>query len=157
MTTPRVREAVRAVVLADNAVPLCCFVTRGGPLWALPGGGIEPGETNDAAIRRELEEELGLRDFELGPVIWERTHFFDFSEDFDGQHETFFLIRTPRFAITPAFTKAELRAEGVDGVQWWTVDELLRLDARFAPRRLPALLQQLLADGPPASVVDVGV
>ncbi len=34
-------------------------------------------------------------------------------------------------------------------VRWWTPEELVTADAEFAPRRLPALLQELLAEGPP--------
>src|SRR4051794_20172976 len=45
-----------AVVLTRRAMGL----RKPGGQWALPGGGLDPGETPEAAALRELDEEVGL-------------------------------------------------------------------------------------------------
>jgi 8-oxo-dGTP diphosphatase len=40
----------------------------GKGLWSIPGGRIEPGETNEQAVVREVREETGL-DVECGPLL----------------------------------------------------------------------------------------
>ena len=37
-------------------------------LWSLPGGRIEPGESDEQAVRREVREECGL-DVRCGPLL----------------------------------------------------------------------------------------
>jgi ADP-ribose pyrophosphatase YjhB (NUDIX family) len=75
MAADRLRPAARALVLdPDDRVLLVrfSFPWVDYPVWAPPGGGLEPGETAAEGIRRELAEEVGLVDFELGPVVWIR-------------------------------------------------------------------------------------
>jgi 8-oxo-dGTP diphosphatase len=55
---PQVRVA--AVITHDNRILLVEHRKRGQRYWVLPGGRLEGNETLDAALRRELREELGL-------------------------------------------------------------------------------------------------
>lgn len=155
----RLRSAARALVLdPDDRVLLVRFRFPMWDVWATPGGGIDDGETALDAVRRELHEEVGPVDADIGPPIWTRTHLFPMADGRDGQHETIFLVRVPDPDLTGALmTAEELAAEGVVGNAWWTVDELLASDEMFAPTRLPKLVADLIANGPPDAPINAGV
>src|SRR5678816_2135166 len=64
---PRPAVTVDCVVfgLDQGALKILLIKRNGAPFagcWALPGGFVDPNETLDAAARRELGEETGLRD-----------------------------------------------------------------------------------------------
>jgi len=115
-------------------------------LWAMPGGGIDAGESPEEAIRRELDEEVGLRGVELGPVVWERTHLFPLSDHHDGQRETFFLVHASVEQSAPALSADRLLASKVLrrlGVEQRTtrravVNAVSRLHAKLAKPTPPA-------------------
>jgi 8-oxo-dGTP diphosphatase len=65
---PRIR--VSAVLRWEGRILLCRHEKSGREYWLLPGGGVNTGESLVQALRRELEEEVGVGEdltFE-GPV-----------------------------------------------------------------------------------------
>jgi 8-oxo-dGTP diphosphatase len=159
MTAPRLRSAVRAVILdpADRIL-LVRFTFPEASMWACPGGGIEDGESEDEAIVRELAEEAGLVGFTLGPVIWRREHHLPlFGGRWDGQVEQYYLVRTDAFEPMPRFSEEELQKEYVTGIRWWEPGELATSTERFAPRRLPELVAALQRGEVPDPPIDAGV
>ena len=158
-TEPIPRTAVRVVMLdpADRVLLIELHDRADGTRWwVMPGGGVDPGESDEAAARREVLEETGLRDIELGPLIWQRHHVFEWRGLTYDQRERFYLARVEAF--TPAFTQlADDEAELVQGMRWWSVDELEAAPDEFAPRALGRLLRELLEAGAPVELVDTGV
>ena len=158
MSEPRLRDAVRAVAVdpADRVL-LVRFEFPHWTGWATPGGGVDPGRDRQRSAPPQLGEEVGLERFDLGPLVWTRTHLFELGIDWDGQVERYYLVRTHAFEPTPRLTWEQLNAEYVTAVRWWTQEELTATDAQFAPRDLPLLVRELLLTGPPAAPLDVGV
>ena len=149
------RQAVRVLLLDEkDRLLLVRFWDGDRSWWCAPGGGVEPGETDDAAARRELREELGDAPIELGPCIWTRRHIGVFRGQAFDQSERTYLGRVTAFAPHPepgVFSEHE-----PEDIRWWTTDEIESANAVFSPRRLPALVRRLL-DGPPSEPVDVGI
>jgi 8-oxo-dGTP diphosphatase len=155
----RIRQAVRALLVApDQRVLLVRFEFPTATRWALPGGGLEHGEDHLDALRRELEEELGLVDAIIGPHIWDRLHIVAFvNGEFDGQRERIHLVRCPTFEPRPRLSWEQMNAEFVHELRWWTIDEIAASDAHFVPKELHTLLATLLRDGPPNAPIDISV
>jgi len=113
----RLRIGARAIVVNDDERVLLVMFDFGerGEVWATPGGGIEEGESDEGAVRRELAEEAGMDEFELGPLVWTRTHVVPMGGGrWDGQTERYYLVLTPAFESAPRLSWEDLRAEPLD-------------------------------------------
>jgi ADP-ribose pyrophosphatase YjhB (NUDIX family) len=101
-----VHDAAGRLLLVRRANP------PGAGLWSLPGGRVEAGEDDAAAVVREVAEETALV-VDVGPLVGEVQR-----PGPDGQT---YLIRD--YACTPAGTPA-VAGDDASDVRWVTLAEL---------------------------------
>jgi 8-oxo-dGTP pyrophosphatase MutT (NUDIX family) len=148
---PRITDRVAARVLViDEGGALLLLRGRDpaeperGTWWLTPGGGLDPGETPEAAARRELREETGLDVVDVGPVVFRRSTEFDFEGVRYRQHESFFCVRAPRFTIDDGGW-SDVERRSVLGHRWWTHAELDATDETLYPETLARVLADVLS------------
>ena len=79
------KQAVFGIIFSEDKTKILLIQRRDIPVWVLPGGGIEAGETKESAVVREMEEETGLtvsivrQTAEYSPVngLTQTTHVFE--------------------------------------------------------------------------------
>lgn len=152
------RQAVRAILLTPQNEVLLLRVHAPGVdahFWITPGGGLEPGETAEDGLRRELREELGLEQFVVGPLVWKRQHTFNWEAGQRiRQHEQYHVVHVERFE--PAMGDAN-EAKYLDRFRWWPVAELAKSSERLTPWSLAEIIRRYMADGAPQGALELEV
>ncbi len=148
----QIRHAVRILLVDElNRLFLFKMMDPAKPkefFWCPVGGGIESGESAVKAARREVAEETGMPDLDLGPHIWNRQAKYSFNGNKVNSIETWFLARVKNFEIdTSKFS--DLEREVILDHRWWSSEELLTTQDLLTPRNLPSLFRELLVNGSP--------
>lgn len=113
------RVAARVFIVQDNKV-LLVKEAVGGTWWAIPGGGIDHGESIETSLTREIEEELGVPASEV-------------ASDFEIVHYNIGNVvnNVPRMNL---FFKASVPAQSIQQTnhvaewKWCTKQEFLQAD-----------------------------
>jgi len=156
----RIRNAARALLLTPSKhILLVRFEFPAGTRWALPGGGLDDGEDHVSALRRELIEEVGLHNPDIGPHIWTREHRIPFiNGQWDGQREHIHLVRVPQvFEPQPSLDWDTLNAEYLFELRWWHIDEIAEAQTTFAPTGLHKHAMNIIEDRIPSLPINVEV
>lgn len=141
--TLALRPAAR-ILLTDTAGRVLLFRFVPGdrpPFWVTPGGALEPGESYEAAARRELLEETGL-DLDPGPQVARREVEFVTIEGVPvSADERYFRVSVQACDVdTSRHTPLERRV--MQAWRWFDRDAIKAHDEPIFPEDLLDLLDQ---------------
>lgn len=145
----RERKSARLLVINHHQeVLLFRFIHNDGVLagqdyWATPGGGLEAGESFEAAAVRELYEETGLRVASVGGPVAHRSFTLRLN---DGEWvtalEQYFVVRVNDLQVSNTqWTKEEKKV--LAEYQWWSPEALRSTSHIVWPETLLEMLGDL--------------
>ena len=123
------KQVAAAVIISDGKVLIARRKKgeRHEGLWEFPGGKIEPGETPQLCLERELFEELGLK-VKAGQLIAESVDRSD--------HGSFTIM-----AIEAQITGGCMKLNVHDQVIWAEINRLLAFDLAPADHELVEMIK----------------
>ena len=123
----RKRDRSAAIILRDGKILMEKVFYFGREFYVLPGGGVEPGETPEETVLRELKEECGLDGTILRPlaVVYGK----------DGSREYSFEATVPEDQEATLGSDPEYgcnaETQPLKEVLWMSLDEISEKDRAF--------------------------
>ncbi len=123
-----------AIIFKGEKILLCQRLpdARYGLKWEFPGGKLEPGETPEIALKRELFEELAI-DAEIGEMLLEQR-----SEFSDGGIFCVSVFKVQSY-------KNEIENQVFNDLKWISPDELFEFDLLEGNLEICRKIQEQLA------------
>jgi 8-oxo-dGTP diphosphatase len=114
------KQRVCAAIIRDGSILMVRHRHDGREYWTLPGGGVEPGETLEQAVLREVYEETGLHARVLSPL---------FEEPYSMGTSYCFLVEAgatqqPLLGADPEEAHLSPQARMLQGVAWHTLEAM---------------------------------
>jgi len=116
------RQVAAAVIEKDSKILIARRKKKDtlGGLWEFPGGKVEPGETAETCLKREIKEELSI-DTEIGGLI--SSSVFRYC-----------LIPIELLAYRVKYLSGDIKANEHDEIKWVLTDDLNNYDFVNADR-----------------------
>ena len=114
-------EVVAAIIYKDGEY----FATQRGygefeGMWEFPGGKIEPGESRESALKREIHEELGI-DITINKFLC--TTDYDYPSFHLTMHCYLCSVKSVEIELREHMSARWLTVESLDSVEWLPADK----------------------------------
>lgn len=137
------RKTVRGIIVdPGHKILLIKYLDEASPstrdfkngFWVMPGGGVEVDESFEAALKREIFEETGMRNFQIGQCLLSRLAYANLNSIKDNlYYERYYLVKVKNTDINfDNITEVEKKV--IKTYKWWTIEEVRESDEIIFPK-----------------------